>query len=98
MSSRSSSEFGGLAERVARTPPATPVPARSATHVDVRDDQGTWQPGLLIAWQHPGDTWWGLTVWAPHGEAIEELIRADRLRPATGPPKPAAADRTPNPT
>ena len=97
MSSRSSSEFGSLADRVARTQAGGQAP-RTPAHVDVRDDHGGWQPGLLIAWQRTATGWWGRTVWAPDGDAIEELIRADRLRPASGSREPDATDGRPTPT
>lgn len=98
MSSRSSSEFGNLADRVARTRAGGQASARTPAHVDVHDDHGGWQPGLLIAWQRTGTGWWGRTVWAPEGEAIEELIRADRLRRAGGSREADTAGGRPTPT
>lgn len=83
MSPRSSSEFGSLADRVARSKAGGQASGRTPAHVDIRADDGTWQPALLITWHHTGTGWWGRTVWAPDGEAIEELVRADRLRPVT---------------
>lgn len=85
MSSRSSSESDSLADRIARSKAGGQASGRTPAHVDIRADDGTWRPALLITWHRTGTGWCGRTVSAPNGEAIEELVRADRLRPAPRP-------------
>lgn len=78
MSSRIRSTFGSIGERLGSSGSGV----ASARHVFVRDDLGVWQPGLLLEWRHVGSAWWGRVVWVPESLAIEELVRADRLKQA----------------
>lgn len=61
-----------------------PAPARTTLpcHVWVRDGN-TDYPGVLVRWENRGGTWWGLVAWAPDGEPVAALLRADWLRPTT---------------
>ena len=79
MSSRITSEFGTLAERLARTNnTATPFPAK---HIQARDDTGVWQPALLFGWHKNPDGWWGRVAMLIKDEPTVVDLTARRLRP-----------------
>ena len=85
MSSRISSEFGTLGERVAAmnaVPAERPVdPAR---HVWVKTPTGR-QAGLLVAWVRGAEgKWWGkVAVSDAPGEASLQLVDSSLLTPAS---------------
>ncbi|WP_232550040.1 hypothetical protein [Propioniciclava soli] len=81
MSSRVTSEFGSLGERIASTT-GDNTPATPARHVVARDDAGSWQPALLTAWRQQNGHWWGRVVMLDAGEPALLDLAAERLRPA----------------
>jgi len=95
MSSRITSPFGALGERIARTRGDLPGPEPKedkprhprGLHIEVLDDDG-WNPGLLVAWEQDGTgQWWGRVVTVTQGTAIESMYASRLLRPV-GPHDP----------
>lgn len=85
MSSRITSDFGTLGERVAamRGAGASGRPVVPARHVWVTTATGADEPGLLVGWVRDADgSWWGrvATSDAP-GEASLSLVNARLLKP-----------------
>lgn len=82
VSSRTTSEFGSLAERVERS--RTSSPTAPPRHVLVRE-AGQWRPALLASWEHRDGAWWGrVATTDPEGALIELIVHASLLRPPEG--------------
>ena len=57
-------------------------PSDQGRHVWISDPPHGRHAGLLVAWEHLPDAWWGRVVMVDdHGDAVEMMIRSDRLRP-----------------
>ena len=80
MSSRITSQFGSLGDRVG---PQAPAPDCSqARHIEVFCDP-FWQPELLVRWARTPEGWRGLcALVAPDDDQLRVgLLPADRFRP-----------------
>ena len=105
MSSRITSPFGSLGDRVAATAAAEARRHEDAPEtadddaavaeerfvgrgrwVEYRAEDGTWYPGLLVAWRryHDGGAWWARVVVVQEpGVADEVLLLGELVRPLT---------------